>query len=296
MGILNTASDGLPNILVVLYDLVVRARRRIPRQKLIERVAPQAISSDGGQKATQTLVRWIELGLFEESDEGVTLAETGKAVPRSDAELISQVRVLARDCVLSKRNNPDLWAQESARAADFSRSMAWVLAQDVYRPLYSDLESLEMQQMSEGTPPLMRNDTRRNGLRIWGTFLGFVRPYFEVDPTVAVRDNIPQLLRAKEGIPVSDFISSLALKLPIIDGGAWRLDVERHMSADAMPALGERQLSTSLSRALINLMRSQEIVLENRADVGTGVVLTGRDGVRNDMWFTWIRPGAGEGV
>jgi hypothetical protein len=48
-------------------------------------------------------------------------------------------------------------------------------------------------------------------------------------------------------------------------------------------------LSTSLSRALLNLMRNEEIFLENRADTRSGVVFTGQRGVRTDLRFTWIR-------
>lgn len=293
MTILNLASDGLPNVLVVLYDVVARSPRPIPREDLLETVAPDGVVHEAGKQARQTLGRWIELGLFAQSSDGIELTQRPSRRASSDSDLIAQVRAAACARALHPENNMDLWATESARAADFTRSIAWVLAQDVYRPLYANLETLERSQLVDGTPALMQNDTRRNGLKAWGQFLGFLRPLtkseIEVDPTTAIRDVLPTLLPPGQGMAVADFVDELARKLPILDRGVWRREVQAHMRPDAIPPLIEGQLSTSLSRALLNLMRNEEIFLENRADTRSGVVLTGQGGVRTDLRFTWIR-------
>jgi hypothetical protein len=293
MSILNQASDGLPNVLVVLYEVLSRSARPIARDELLEMVAPKGIANEDGKQARQTLVRWIELGLFIQGDGGIELAQRPQQRLDSDAELIAQVRNSARTRVLHPDNNADLWATESARAADFTRSIAWVLVQDVYRPLYSNLEALERGQLVDGTPALMQNNTRRSGLKAWGQFLGFLRPVLkpeiEIDPTVAIRDVLPELLQPGEGLPVANFMDELAMKLPVLDGGVWRRDVQTRMRPNALPPMAEGQLSTSMSRALLNLMRNEEIFLENRADTRSGVVLTGQAGIRTDLRFTWIR-------
>lgn len=293
MSILNQASDGLPNVLVVLYDVLARSKRPIDRDELLETVAPKGVASEDGKQARQTLVRWVELGLFVQREDGIELLQRPKRRLDNDAALIIEARNAARSRVLHPDNNQDLWATESARAADFTRSIAWVLAQDVYRPLYANLEALERGQLADGTPALMQNNTRRSGLKAWGQFLGFLRPVLkseiEVDPTVAVRDVLPELIQSGQGLPVVNFMDELALKLPVLDGGVWRRDVLARLRPDVLPSMAEGQLSTSMSRALLNLMRNEEIFLENRADTRSGVVLTGQAGVRTDLRFTWIR-------
>jgi hypothetical protein len=97
------------------------------------------------------------------------------------------------------------------------------------------------------------------------------------------------LLQQGESLPVSSFLEQLAQKLPVLDGGIWRISVENQLRPNALPALSTGQISTSLSRAMLNLMRNEEIFLENRADTGTGIVFTGQAGIRNDLRFTWIR-------
>lgn len=293
MSILNLASDGLPNVLVVLYDVLARSTRPVARDELLEKVAPDRVAHEGGKQARQTLGRWIELGLFVEGDEGVELVERPHRSLNNDTELIAQVRVDACTRALHADNNADFWAAKEARAADFTRSIAWVLAQDVYRPLYSNLEELQPTQLVDPTAVLMQNATRRSGLKTWGRFLGFLRPTprteIEVDPTVAIRDALPSLMQPGQSRPVAHFIDDLALKLPVLDGGVWRREVQARMSSKAFPPMAEGQLSTSLSRALLNLWRNQEIFLENRADARSGFVFTGQAGVRTDLRFTWIR-------
>ena len=298
MTILNQTNDGLPNVLVVLYDAVARHAKAIDRDDLLEMVAPKGVAHEGGKQARQTLNRWIELGLFTTQDNVIDLARRPATPPGTDIELLSAVRRSARERVLEANNNADLWATEGARAADFTRSMAWVLAQDVYRTHLSDLEAFEARQLQDGTPVLMQNDTRRRGLKAWGQFLGFLRPAnrgeIEIDPTVAVRDLLPDLMQEGTQIPAASLVEQLAHKLPILDGGLWRRQVLERCKPDAFPAMAGGQLSTSLSRALLNLMRNEEIILENRADTRSGIVLTGQAGIRTDLRFTWVRrTGAG---
>jgi hypothetical protein len=293
MTILNQASDGLPNVMLVIYDVLSRSNHPIEKETLLEIVAPKGVIHEDGKQARQTLKSWLDLGLFVQTDNGIHLANRFDSPPESDLELLTRVRKAACACVLDPINNADLWATEKTKAADFTRSIAWVLAQDVYRSLYPELETLERAQLIDGTPPLMQNNTRRNGLKAWGQFLGFLRPVLksaiEVDPTIAIRDVLPDLMESGEALPVTNFLEQLAHKLPVLDGGVWRRSVEERLRPNAFPTKSVGQLSTSLSRALLNLMRNEEIFLENRSDTGSGVVFTGQSGVRTDLRFTWIR-------
>lgn len=85
------------------------------------------------------------------------------------------------------------------------------------------------------------------------------------------------------------FVDRLCEVLPVLDRGTWRVAVENRLNPGSLQPLAKDQLSSSLSRALLNLMLSQEILLEQRADMGSGIALTGRDGLRADYRFQWVR-------
>jgi hypothetical protein len=201
------------------------------------------------------------------------------------------LRKSVRCCALSQENNPDLWATQAAKAADLTRSLSWLLAQDVYRVKFADLEGLELDQLADPSVRLMQNDTRRNDLQFSGHFLGFVRQPGggDIDPTVAVRETLSDCIAPGEEMPAADFVLRLAEALPVLDGGKWRLAVESRLEPNALPKMSEGQLSTSLSRALINLMLDERLQFENRADVGRSIVFTGRDGLRADYRYSWVR-------
>lgn len=291
MSLLNLTSDGLPNILVVLYGTVARTRALMTREELLERVAPANLAHEGGRMAAQTLNRWTELGLFCIKAQNVTLASAPTSDFGDDAELIAVVRKAACQRALAAENNVDLWAQEGASAADLTRSLAWLLAQDVYQTEFKNLEQLELEQMGDSSRRLMQNTTRVTGLQYWSHFLGFVRQPGGgvIDPTVAVRDVLSQCLQPGEGMLANAFIARLAELLPVLDGGRFRRAVEAEIRSETLPVLAPEQLSSSLSRTLLYLMHGQDIVLERRADTGSSIVLTGRGGLRADHRYHWVR-------
>lgn len=291
MSLLNLTVDGLPNVLVVLYSTVALARSPLTTQDVLDAVAPAGVVSDP-RMARVTLHRWTELGLFHvDNADYVTLSKAPETDLNSDVEIVRATRMAARQCALSEANNPELWARESARAADLTRSLAWLLAQDVYRMRFSDAQSLELRQVANDDLRLMQNDTRKNGLQFWSHFLGFVRQPGggDVDPTLAIRETLPACIAAGEEMPAAEFVERLAQRLPVLDGGIYRVAVESQLERDALSPLQSGQLSTSLSRAMFSLMVDQTLQFENRADVGRSVVFTGRDGLRVDHRYSWVR-------
>jgi len=292
MSLLNLTNDGLPNVLVVLYSTVALARSPLSPSELLEAVAPFGVVSDPDM-ARVTLNRWTELGLFRLNEAGdrVILAHAPETEMKSDGDIVRAARMAARHFALSDANNPELWARESARAADLTRSLAWMLAQDVYRMRFSEAQALELKQISNDDLRLIQNDTRKNGLQFWGHFLGFIRQPGggDVDPTLAVREVLPACIAVDEEMPAADLIERLAMQLPVLDGGVYRVAVEAQLEQNALQGLQPGQLSTSLSRAIFGLMMDQTLQFENRSDVGRSIVLTGRDGLRADHRYSWVR-------
>jgi hypothetical protein len=258
---------------------------------LLDYIAPAGLTAESGKMARQTLNRWLELGLFVQ-DEGqkIGLAQPPSAKVLTELELLRTIRCAARARVLAGENNQEFWASEGARSADLTRSLAWVLAQDVYRTTFRDLESLELRQIANRDRRLMQNDTRRNGLQVWAFFLGFTRHLGgEIDPTVAIREVLPECLKAGRETPIDEFLANLGERLPVLDGGEYRREVEAQIASGSLPDRITGQLSSSLSRALLCLRMEGSIVLEARADRGSGITMTGQGGLRPDLRFQVVR-------
>jgi hypothetical protein len=292
MSLLNLTSDGLPNILVVVYSILATSRKAWRRDELIAHIAPAEVVKDN-RLARTTVNRWIELGLLkmDPDTEALSLAEEPGVSLDSEQGVVKAVRIAARRVALSEDNSGDLWAKEESRAADLSRSVAWLLAQDVYRTGNQSLFSVANAQVAGTGAVIMQNEARATGLKVWAYFFGFVRHAgnTDIDPTVAIADVLDQCIPRGAEMPAKQFVEALAHALPVLDGGVYRRAVELRLGAGALPTLQPDQLSMSLSRALMCLRVNKTLQLTNRADVGTSIVLTGRNGLRSDQRFTWVR-------
>lgn len=292
MSLLNLTSDGLPNILVVLYAAIAKARTPMTAKELIKTISPESVVKDTKMTRT-TLNRWTDMGLFNEHPDTkvLSLCRPPPNNMTSEADIVRAVRMEARRVALSEANNGDLWAREEARAADLTRSLAWLLSLDVYRQGAENLFSLANDHIHGTGLTLMQNGERVVGLRSWGYFLGFVRHpnAIDIDPTLAISEVLPDCIGPDEEMPARDLIEKLAHVLPVIDGGRYRQAVLDKLRDNALPPLQPTQLSTSLSRALHCLMVTQTLRFSSRADVGSSILLTGRDGPQSSHRYTWVK-------
>jgi hypothetical protein len=133
---------------------------------------------------------------------------------------------------------------------------------------------------------ILRNGERWPGFKEWAEYLGFgwkshVSKGTTADPTEAVRDALPDVFGKQKSLSPNDFIARLAEQLPVLDGGTYRLEVEKILKStddsDSWRGPSEGQLSSSLSRALLRLSVERSLILELKADSTKRVALTGRD-------------------
>jgi len=278
--ILNRPSDGLYNVLVVLVRAAVRFTPRDTEQLLL--ACGSAVDSLDTGHLNRTLTRWTSLGLFQIDKDSFAIAEPYRTFLGSKSD-VAEARLpkVARTLALHEDNNARFWDAEGAKSADFSKGAAWMLAQDVYTvpSTVSGWEGLVARQLSDpdGTT-IVQNDTRWNGLRAWMPYLGFARDAtsWDIDPTEAVTDALPDIFGSAKALLVSEFLERLAEAIPILDGGKYRREVEAVLRDGAWPKPDAGSLSTSLSRALQRLDRVGMIKLEQRNDAGEGISLTGR--------------------
>lgn len=286
MSLLNLTADGLPNVLVVLHAAVLRmGQRGITEAGLLEAVAPAAIVSDDGDMARKTLRSWIEIGLFRREGAQIFANAYPEGVRAANAAMLRDfTRRAATKAALSASANADIWGK--AGSADLTRTLAWMLTQNVQSTDFSELLALEGKQLITADREFMRNDSRLSGLKQWARFLGFSRePFADIDPTVALRDALPEIIAPGQSMSADAFLERVAVVLPVLDRGAWQVEVLNNISPEPVYVRTSGALSTALSRALLSLRASRELVLRQRSDSGSFMVLSGSQGPRPDLTF-----------
>ena len=286
MSLLNLTADGLPNVLVVLHAAVLRmGQRGITEAGLLEAVAPAAIVSDDGDMARKTLRSWIEIGLFRREGAQIFANAYPEGVRAANAAMLRDfTRRAATKAALSASANADIWGK--AGSADLTRTLAWMLTQNVQSTDFSELLALEGKQLITADREFLRNDSRLSGLKQWARFLGFSRePFADIDPTVALRDALPEIIAPGQSMSADAFLERVAVVLPVLDRGASQVEVLNNISPEPVYVRTSGALSTALSRALLSLRASRELVLRQRSDSGSFMVLSGSQGPRPDLTF-----------
>lgn len=296
MTILNLESDGLPPVLITLV-LMVSREKEVLRDNLIEICAPFVDASERA-RLRATLTRWIGLGLFTDEEDIIRL-NLSRGRGESDDGIAQRLPAICRGTLLGIDHALPLWPNlgivsedNIGRSADLCRGLAWCLAQDIYSlpSTYAEVNDLVDSQVQFGRF-IFLNDTRWSGIRPWARYLGFAtggdsKLFF--DPTVAVRGQLNDILQRKESLPAAEFIAQLAMRLPVLDNGSYRAEVEQALKPETWRPPSPGYISMSLSFALRRLQKQGTLALESKADAGKRLELTGQFG-RTWESFTHVR-------
>ena len=293
MTILNNENDGLYPELIVLFRTVI-FEKNITRDDLIKLCSPE----NKDKRIKGTFAKWHKLGLFEEKNDCITInaeflsAQKNKTIK----DVTSSLPRIALEVLMKKENSIPLWSEQvdanaetgekgAGETADLVRGLSWLLAQDVFSfpVFFKDINKIEGEQLLN-RKKIFSSDFRYNALRHWMRFLGFATGEgsdFQIDPTIAIRDYLPSIFSSNSEIYAKEFINSLCDKLPVIDCGIYRTQIEQNLDPRVWRKPNENHLSTSLSLALKRLQTANIIVLNGRADTGSSLLLTGQE---NRTW------------
>lgn len=279
MSLLNRPSDGMHSILIAVINLLIEGGP-LMIQEIVDLCAPEGCGDQ--TQVRQTLNTWVKLGLFVKADD--EKIAFSKSISRSDRTREALPRV-ARRLALAQENNTNMWAAEGIGSADFTRSTAWLLAQDVYRVelnSWGDAQALLQRQFSKNVT-VIQNDTRWSGLKAWAQFLGFAwsakfpSGALIIDPTEAICFELPEIFKKHSKLTAENFVVALAHAIPVLDGGVYRIDVEQKLTEQgAWSSLPSGCVSTSLSRSILRLMHEGKLGGENLSDAGSRIRLLGR--------------------
>ncbi len=298
MSILNRPSDGLYSILLTLVTALFRGKE-ISRDDLIRTFGPPP-SQEYEKRLSLirgTLNRWIALGLFVEDENNVRLAidpNKGESVE----SFLTRIPAICRELAFRSEHCNPLWPEVGTVteegvgvSADLCRGLAWCLCQDIYTlpTAWNEINDLFSYQVVPGRA-IIQNDTRWAGLKDWARFLGFAvessgGTFF--DPTAAVRSGMEDFMKCGEQTPADEFVSQLASRLPVLDTGSYRIEVEQVLRPEAWSAPPSGYLSTALSFAMRRLQKQNIIDLRTLSDASSKLTLT-RQGGRAWDSFTHV--------
>ena len=153
-------------------------------------------------------------------------------------------------------------------------ALAWFLCQDPATPLsfgYNYKELVDQDCGSEIDSFELTNRDRFNQFVYWARFLGFAwrlnierRNVVVPDPTRAIAKTLSQWEERTNSLPIGEFLSRLAVDLPVLEGGTARASVESRMAPDRRRPDGH--ISRSTSFALQRLERSGQIDMQRLDD------------------------------
>jgi hypothetical protein len=286
MSLLNRPSDGFHSNLVVIYKLLL-LEKKLPRDRIESLCSPPtAIDSTYIKDTNKSLNTWIKLGLFVEDKDSGEISINPR-VDKKDLR-IDRLWSVARDFALKQENNENFFDKEGSGSADFTRLQVWSLMQDIWGFDQTSADAVEplLKKQTKDDSIFRQNSTRWDGFKAWSQFLGFAwtppfpRAKIEPDPTEAIRDVLPVVLNAEETFDAPTVVKRLSDRLPVLDGGRYRLMVENRLGESegehSWRPLQPGQLSSSLSRSLIRLREDGTLHFEDRDDNKHRLSLTGR--------------------
>ena len=273
----------LPNVARTLFRALQAADGfGLSKDELAKSVAPTALPRRAGTPPgpgtrgfERTLTGCLVIGLFDRDGNVVRLHPDLPDSARDRRHRDEHFRSLVRDLVLRDAMNHGLW-DSSEGARDLTRGLAWYLAQNPLRPpaVWNEpdgIQVVEVRQFGADGERVFSNDTRWGSFCRWATFLGFSRylprngkDILVPDPTDAIRHIVPSLL-TEQRQEIGIVIEELGRRVPVLDGGSYRREVESRMKPEAVRSAAGL-LSSSLAHALLRLREERFIVLEDLDD------------------------------
>lgn len=277
MSLINNANPGSQiDLMSIVYRVLLRAAAPMPEERLIALCRPETlpINDDQRKRLPGELQFWAEPAhqLWTKDDSGsYSLARRASRDASTPSDIASVVSPL-----LMKTDIPTVFDPKHGAdgVAKLMTILACVLAVPDFSPLGHRTITKEVLDEFQGRylPPESRlNASNEISEAIaYGHFLGFFEPAAEgghvVDPTEAVAIALKEVLEPDADLAIRDLISGLAEKLPVLDGGRFRTEVEAKMAERGFRLPSEDRLSRTMSHALYRLRVGGFIKLEELSD------------------------------
>jgi hypothetical protein len=283
MTVTNYTSDGQYPTLIVLCR-VLAGQGPMAKEELV-----RVCAASEPKFVRSTLSTWISMGLFTETGDDRIAIQSGFGKGRGETldQLTARIPSICRRLMFDSAHALPMWRADGklldegiGTSADFVRQLAWALAQDIYELTFDTggdaAVALTNTQATAGKHILL-NPTRWSGLSFWARFTGFASgDGHGIDPTEAIRAELPAIFQGSKVLLAGEFLRELSARLPVLDFGRYRVEVESALKDTAWRRPPNGHLSMSLSLALRRLQLDQTIALDALADAPETYSLSGR--------------------
>jgi hypothetical protein len=295
MSVISTM-EATPNRVGILYRFLNAQSVPLSQDDLVALLSPPSLQpkkgSDDDEKekgsvlAPKTLAECKALGLVESGPEAGTLQVPVALRGLDQAGLLGLLEkrltdpVVAADC-----------GQEKVPYA-----LAWFLSQSPANPLaFRDNQAGVIEAEIGGRSLDLSNYSRFQQLSYWIQYLGLgwqvptesAGVELVSDPTEALERHLEAILAAERELPIREAIEALGHRLPILETGSVRQDVESWMPDDKRRS--ENDLSASTSLALVRLELRGVLGLEDPSDA-TAMRLLTWPSTRRVSHLVWKKP------
>ena len=284
-----TSVTATPNRLYAVWELLDRSPRGMVQAEIAGWVTPSSLArarGDGDEEARGAILDGVLQELVNlqvcERGEGGRLALTAQARQMTAEQ---KYRFVEERIVHPQH-------AESSRQGQVGRALAWLLTRDPRTPLPWQGGLRSEVEGDCGLALDLTDAARSQQFVYWARHLGFAwrlrvardsSGVVVIDPTKAVRRHLPQAIDPLKQVPIEEALRSLAERLPVIDGGVLRGDIEARLSQTRSP----RNISRSSSLAFLSLEQSQEIRIDNLSDAPSMELDDGTT-VRPVSHVTWM--------
>jgi len=257
MAIINNAHAGSEvSLLCLIYRVIFRNNQKLSVEDLGALCRPENLPINENQKKKfhENLRFWMadEHQLWCKDDNS-RLALTKVAASDSPAA----ISVVTNEALFESRVS-DIFGSKENQTEELFVGLGCLLASDKFSLDASRrIDSNELDKFfAENMPKFIPNTNEKPVLRAYGRFLGYleVDAHGEyVDPTRAVMGVLDELFESIDEMPIADFLRRLAERLPLMDGGAYREQVEDRMTGPFSAEPSSGKISKSLSIAIERL-------------------------------------------
>ena len=266
-----TSVTAVPSRLTIVWShLLDRGADGIAADELASLVRPVSLQRRGGDDSEIGSEAMFNGVISEMQNLGIVtrkeglLALTPDAPTKRESTLVKHMERVLLD--------PELAAAHGQRA--FAQALAWFLTRDPHQPLpwKGGYRGVVSEDCGEEAGSFDLTDEARSQQFVhWAVYLGFAWRLTAVgqdavfpDPTAALVRNLPSLIPSKGRLAVAELMASLAERLPVLEGGRAREEVEALLPTDRRRL--ERELSRSTSLALERLEARGLLSMERVAD------------------------------
>jgi hypothetical protein len=293
MAIINNAHAGSQiNLLCMIYRVIYRSNGKHSVDDIQALCAPKNLPAlpDHLKRFPENLRFWMKEShqLWQEDGQS-KLVLTRVAT----SEAPTAIAVVTNEA-LFEPNIDTIFGKDQYDTEGLFRSLSCLLASDTFTVEGDQrMNKQSLQQFyGEQLPEFVPNDSEKIVVQRYGHFLGFLEidsagEYF-VDPTAAIRGVLDKVFDTAQEIAVDQFLERLAQRLPLLDRGVYRQQVEAQMVGPLSGNGATRRLSRSMSLAIERLRFARLLAYEGKSDDPNVCFLQTRGGESPVSTFRYI--------